>query len=267
MQKRTFTDQLGREISVSCPPKRIISLVPSQTELLFDLGLDEEVVGITRFCVHPEGKFKSKTKIGGTKQLNLDKIRGLNPDLIIGNKEENDKGQVEVLMKGFPVWMSDIYNLDDSMKMIAQVGRLIGKEQRAAGLAKEISEKFSAIRPASSTLRIAYFIWKNPYMVAAKNTFIDDMLGHCGWENAFSGLSRYPVVNIKDIQNARPHVILLSSEPYPFKEKHIGEFKEICPGAEILIADGEMFSWYGSRLKQSALYMQTLLNRIETGKL
>ena len=117
-----FTDQLGRKLILEKIPQRIISLVPSQTELLFDLGLEEEVVGITKFCIHPDSWFHSKTRIGGTKQFDFEKIKSLQPDLIIGNKEENDKEQIEELMKNFTVWMSDIKTLADACKMICEIG-------------------------------------------------------------------------------------------------------------------------------------------------
>lgn len=265
MQKRTFTDQLGRRITVDFPPKRIISLVPSQTELLFDLGLEKEVAGITKFCVHPVGHFKVKDKIGGTKQLNLEKIRRLKPDLIIGNKEENNKEDIEALMKEFPVWMSDIYNLNDALDMIDQVGSLTGKRQSAQKIAGDIRAGFLemelvAAERSLNRPRVAYLIWKYPYMVAAQNTFINEMLRTAGFTNAFSW-QRYPEVSAADIQRSNPDMILLSSEPYPFKEKHVAEFKNMCPDATIRIVDGEMFSWYGSRLRLVPAYLQSVFEK------
>ncbi len=264
LQQMSYTDQLGRVISISST-KRIISLVPSQTELLFDLGLDEEVVGITKFCIHPTEKFKTKAKIGGTKKLNLDEIHRLKPDLIIGNKEENDQYQIEQLIQEFPVWISDINNLDDAIEMIVELGKIVGKEHKANSIAKEIRFNFNTIKIAPHTLRIAYFIWKDPYMVAGDNTFINDMIYRAGWKNAFA-LDRYPELRIDDIRNASPDVILLSSEPYPFKEKHIEEFKTICPQAQVLIVDGELFSWYGSRLLKTVAYLQSLIDQLIAGR-
>ncbi|HYK75838.1 MAG TPA: helical backbone metal receptor [Daejeonella sp.] len=260
MQKRTFIDQLNRQVSVCWPPRRIISLVPSQTELLFELGLDEEVIGVTKFCIHPQEKFKTKTKIGGTKKLDMDLIRRLQPDLIIGNKEENEQQQIEQLMQEFPVWMSDIHHLTDALKMIDQLGVLVGKEQTALDLVNQIEKGFvdlSAIQNFEKPLRVVYLIWKNPYMVAAKNTFIDDVIQKAGWKNAFDS-KRYPELSAADIQASEPDLILLSSEPYPFKEKHIEEFESICPKAKVMVVDGEMFSWYGSRLLFTPGYLKTL---------
>ncbi len=258
-----FTDQLNRKINLPFPPKRIISLVPSQTELLYDLGLRDEVVGITKFCIHPHEWLKSKTHIGGTKKIDLEKIKQLNPDLIIGNKEENEREQIEKLMKLYPVWMSDIYTLKDALNMITNIGTLVGKQQEAIHLKLRIESQFQNISNLPSTtpsLKTAYFIWRKPYMAAGNNTFINDMLKRSGFNNVFDNndFTRYPEVNSEQIANANPEVILLSSEPYPFKEKHIQEFQAICPKAKILIVDGELFSWYGSRLLQAPLYFKKL---------
>ncbi|KHJ38835.1 vitamin B12-binding protein [Pedobacter glucosidilyticus] len=257
MQNKTFTDQLGRIISINYPPRRIISLVPSQTELLFDLGLDEEVVGITKFCIHPKEQFKKKVKIGGTKTLSIDKIRALNPDLIIANKEENQQEQIEVLAQEFPVWISDINTLTEALTMIKQVGELVAIKTKAIQIADTIKANFDNLTPSSKPLKAAYFIWKEPFMLAGKHTFIDDMLTYCGFENVLSE-SRYPEIDIETLQQLQPQVILLSTEPYPFKQQHVEALKQHFPNAFIALADGEMFSWYGSRLLLSANYFKAL---------
>ncbi|ASU34686.1 helical backbone metal receptor [Mucilaginibacter xinganensis] len=256
-----FYDQLNRQINLPSVPQRIISVVPSQTELLFYLGLDKEVIGITKFCIHPAGKFKAATKIGGTKQLDLAHIKALRPDLIIANKEENDRSQLEELMQHFPVWISDIYNLEDALDMIEHLGALTGKSSEATALCNAVKENFSTLVPSLSALKTAYFIWRKPYMVAGKNTFIDNMLQKCGLVNVFAA-ERYPEVSLSEITEARPDVILLSSEPYPFKEKHIAELSAAAPAAIIKLVDGEMFSWYGSRLLKAPGYFQDLINSL-----
>jgi len=260
-----FIDQMNHNVVLENTPKRIISLVPSQTELLYDLGLNDEVVGITRFCVHPNEWFKTKTKIGGTKNYDIEKIKGLNPDLIIGNKEENNQAQLEYLVKHYPVWMSDISTLKDAFDMITSVGTLVGKQQQSILLKLKIESEFQKIKGAlllSNTKRIAYFIWQKPYMIAAGNTFINEMLTICGFTNVFSTKSRYPEITENDLAAANPELIMLSSEPYPFKEKHIQEFKRICPDAEVIIVDGELFSWYGSRLLNSPSYFTKLIQQV-----
>jgi ABC-type Fe3+-hydroxamate transport system substrate-binding protein len=259
MQKGRFTDQLSRQVSIPFPPRRIISLVPSQTELLFDLGLGEELVGITKFCIHPTDQFKLKTKVGGTKKLKLDVIRNLKPDLIIGNKEENAKEQIEELMEEFAVWMSDISNLKEALEMITGLGLLTGKEERAEEIAEQVRKRFSdlALQNSHTANRVAYFIWKDPFMAAGTGTFIHDILIQSGFENAVTN-SRYPELSEQQLREAAPDWIFLSSEPYPFKRKHIAEFQKICPQARIIVVDGEMFSWYGSRLLSAPAYLQTL---------
>ncbi|TWJ00911.1 ABC-type Fe3+-hydroxamate transport system substrate-binding protein [Mucilaginibacter frigoritolerans] len=251
-----FHDQLNREISLASVPKRIISVVPSQTELLFYLGLNEEIIGITKFCIHPQDKFKSTIKIGGTKQLDIAKIKSLQPDLIIANKEENERSQVEGLMDICPVWISDISNLAGSLNMIERVGVLVGKAAEAKILKDDIEQGFNklTLKPCLST---AYFIWRKPYMVAGQNTFIDDMLQKCSLMNVFKA-DRYPEINVDMLISADPKVVLLSSEPYPFKEKHIEELKAILPDAIIKLVDGEIFSWYGSRLLHAPAYFEWL---------
>lgn len=256
-----YRDQLHREIHLPFIPKRIISIVPSQTEMLFYLGLDEEVIGITKFCIHPEDKFKSAQKIGGTKQLDITKIIDLKPDLIIANKEENERGQLEELMVQFPVWISDICGLDDAIEMIKSVGELVGKTTQANALTDTINQKFDRLNVATQSLRVAYFIWRKPYMLAGRNTFIDSMLQKCGLVNAFD-LERYPEVNAELLQDAKPDIIMLSSEPYPFKERHIEELKAIVPSAKIKLVDGEMFSWYGSRLLDAPSYFAALVKEL-----
>ena len=256
-----FYDQLNREIFLPEVPQRIISIVPSQTELLFYLGLDKEVVGITKFCVHPADKFISTTKIGGTKQLDMAKIKALKPDLIIANKEENERAQVEESMDICPVWISDISNLEEAVDMIERVGALVGRETQAKQLSGGIKQQFDQLTIQPSGLRVAYLIWRKPYMAAGKNTFIDNMLQKCGLINIFN-IERYPEVDNQMLINAKPDVILLSSEPYPFRAKHIAEFKALLPSANVKLVDGELFSWYGSRLLLAPAYFRELSNNL-----
>ena len=263
MPVQTVVDQLGNSINIPHPPKRIISVVPSQTELLFYLGLDRQIVGITKFCCHPGPDVQSIEKIGGTKVLKLEKIKQLQPDLIIANKEENDKDQIESLRSQFPVWVSDIKTIKEAIEMTRSIGRITCKTGVSDQLAMQISQKFNKLEeisnnPDFNTKRTAYLIWRNPYMVAAKNTFIDEMLRYGGFENCFSQQTRYPEITIEDLRKVRPELIFLSSEPYPFKEKHIAELQIACPDVNVELVDGELFSWYGNRLLKSADYLQKL---------
>lgn len=256
MQK-SFTDGMGREVTINFPPKRIISIVPSQTELLFDLGLDSEIIGLTKFCIHPIEKFAERTKVGGTKKLNIDLIKDLKPDLIIGNKEENSQSDIEELAEHFPVWMSDIFTLDDAMQTINEIGALVDRTPEASYLNHLISAGFKDLKALALQQRIdkkvAYLIWRKPYMVAGQNTFINDILISNGMINVMHK-ERYPEITLSQLVEQNPQIVLLSSEPYPFKEKHIEEIQEALPAAKIMLVDGEMFSWYGSRLVKAVQY-------------
>ena len=253
-----YTDQLGNELRLAKKPQRIVSLVPSQSELLWDLGLREELVGITKFCVHPQQLFSSTLRVGGTKKLDMDKIRALAPDVIIGNKEENERAQIEVLQAEFPVWMSDIYTFEDIFGMIRSMGEIFDKQTIAANMILKLQTSLSCIKNYFVKQQLAYFIWNAPYMFAARNTFIDHVLTHVGFENALSAFDRYPSLDNKALQSVAPEICFLSSEPFPFKDKHVKALQKILPHTKILIVDGEVFSWYGSRL----LHLEEYLNKL-----
>ncbi|SFU05532.1 ABC-type Fe3+-hydroxamate transport system, substrate-binding protein [Algoriphagus locisalis] len=250
-----FTDQLKRSVSLPSPPQRIISLVPSQTELLVDLGLEERLVGVTKFCVHPEGLRKLKTIVGGTKNYRMDVIDSLKPDLIIGNKEENEQEGIEALMGKYPLWMSDIYNLEDSLEMVASLGEMLGAKAKSEQLIKQLSKDFA--NPLAKKGKAVYLIWKDPIMVAGAETFINEMLGFAGYENLIR-TSRYPQLSENELVELNPEHLLLSSEPFPFKENHIEYYHSLLPKAKIRLVDGEIFSWYGSRLLKAKAYCESL---------
>ncbi len=259
----TFDDQMGNTVNLSAIPKRIVSLVPSITETLYFLGCGSYVVGQTIFCIHPTSEFKDVAKVGGTKRLNINKIRSLNPELIIGSKEENTKESIEELQKDFPVWMSDIRDLDDAIKMIQALGCILGKEQKANILTSTIRSLFQ--HPLQANKSCLYLIWREPFMAVGEHTFIQDMLSRFGWQNVCKDFSRYPELTMQEIQMLEPEYVLLSSEPYPFKQKHVEELKIAMPQAQVLFVDGELFSWYGSRLLLAAPYFRLLAETIQKG--
>lgn len=260
--QQVFTDQMGRQILLAEPPKRIVSLVPSQTELLYDLGLDEEVVGITKFCIHPQQWFKSKTRVGGTKNFSIVKILQLEPDLVIGNKEENTREGIEILEKKVPVWMSDVQNLPDALTMIQQIGQICGKPDASLQITQQIQQQFAHITKAGGQ-SVLYLIWQSPYMAAGPNTFVHNMLTQvCGYTNVLpDDAGRYPQIEVDLLQDLQPDVVFLSSEPYPFKQKHVASIKEALPNAMVELVNGEFFSWYGSRLLQAVTYFNELIDR------
>lgn len=239
-------------------PQRIVSMVPSQTELLFDLGLADRIVGITKFCIHPGDLCRLKEKIGGTRNLNLDKIRQMQPDLLIANKEENDEMQIQELMKNYPVWISDVKTMQDAFEMIEQVAAMTGTTNRATQMINAIQNAFDGLNKDHPDKTVAYLIWKDPIMVAGCQTFITAMLENAGFTNVFSDLPRYPAIIMAELKERNPEYIMLSTEPYPFSENHVNEMQAELPGSKVVLVDGEMFSWYGSRMILSADYLRRL---------
>ena len=245
-------------------PLKIISLVPSITELLYDLGLQNEIIGITKFCIHPEVLLHTKEKIGGTKNINIKKVVHLVPDLIIANIEENIKEQIEELAGHFPVYLSDVNDYKSAMQMIVDIGLITKKKIEAENIFNRIEKAFEAEKmTATKPIKVAYLIWKDPYMTIGGNTFISDMIEKMGLKNIYKNDERYPQITLEELQKKEPDVILLSTEPYPFKEKHLEELKNFFPTTIILLADGELFSWYGSRMLLMPPYFKTLLLDIE----
>lgn len=258
---RRFTDQMGRDVALKLVPKRIVSLVPSQTELLYYLGVPP--IAQTVFCIHPSPEFKTAQKIGGTKKLHLDEIKDLKPDLIIGNKEENVREQIEELAQHFPVWMSDVNSLEDALKMIEDLGEVIGKSSQAAKLSHDIFVCFSRLLTGTKRKNFIYLIWRDPYFGVASNTFIHDILQRTGLTNALSEYDRYPELSTERIVQINPDIIFLSSEPYPFKEQHQKELQELLPNSRIEFVDGELCSWYGNRLLKTPNYLAKLVEGLK----
>jgi ABC-type Fe3+-hydroxamate transport system substrate-binding protein len=254
----SYTDQTGRTIQLPAAPQRIISLVPSQTELLAYLELNHEVMGITKFCIHPTAWFQEKARIGGTKQLAIEKIHALKPDLIIANKEENVKEQVEELARHYPVWISDVHDLPSAYDMINAIGQLVNKAAAALQLIAAIKANFNSLPVTVHKPKAAYLIWRNPYMTVGGDTFIHHMLDKAGFDNVYANDYRYPSITVEELQAKAPEVLFLSTEPYPFQQQHITELKEYLPATKILLADGELFSWYGSRLLLAPAYFTSL---------
>jgi ABC-type Fe3+-hydroxamate transport system substrate-binding protein len=248
---------MNRVISLEKIPERIVSLVPSQTELLVDLGLGDRVVGVTKFCVHPKGFKQRKTIVGGTKNFNFEKIDLLQPDLVIGNKEENYKEGIEQLSERHPVWMSDIYDSEDAFQMMEVVGEITGRQEISQKIIQAISTEFQAHFASRGTA--IYLIWQNPMITVGVSTFIDHMLQKSGFENPVKK-ERYPEISREEILELNPDYIFLSSEPYPFREKHLEEYRKYFPQSKIKVVDGEMFSWYGSRMLQAPGYFRSLWN-------
>lgn len=258
-------DQMNRTIRLEKFPERIVSLVPSQTELLFDLGLGDRVVGITKFCIHPKEWYKNKTRVGGTKSLHLEVIEKLNPDLIIGNKEENTQADIDALEKKYPVYMSDIFTVEDALVMISDIGILTGTELTATKITQVVKDDFDSFAPQNKN--VLYLIWADPFMAAGENTFIGDVIRKIGFKNCIrDSNARYPELSLEQIAELNPDLIFLSSEPFPFSESHAKKIARTYKG-KIDFVDGELFSWYGSRMKLMRPYFTSLFQRLKDTQL
>jgi ABC-type Fe3+-hydroxamate transport system substrate-binding protein len=244
-------DQLGRWVApLQSPPRRVVSLVPSQTELLAYLGLDQEVVGITRFCTHPPEWRRTKTRVGGTKDFRVEQILSLRPDWVLANMEENDRGRIERLAGQVPVWVSNVRCIDSACGMIRSVGVLTGFPERAEALVGRIRAGFDSPTKPLAGRRVLYAIWRQPWMFAGADTFIDAVLGGLGATNAAADWAgRYPTPDLGQLASSAADLLLLSSEPYPFRMRHAHELAAIgwCP-PEVRLVDGAHYSWYGPRL-------------------
>ncbi|MEZ4839840.1 ABC transporter substrate-binding protein [Flavobacterium sp.] len=261
-----FVDQIGVEHTFKATPKRIVSLVPSQTELLYDLGLEEEIEGITKFCVHPKHLKATKQIVGGTKQVKIDKIKALQPEIIIANKEENTKEIVDELSKICPVWVTNIVTIEDNFQMISDFGKLFNKRTEAQKWNDKITfayNDFQQFIKDKPFRKVAYFIWANPYMVAGKETFINELLRLNRFQNIYEEKGRYPEIELKKIRKeGDPEIVFLSSEPFPFKDEHAFEIGRHTHHAKTIFVDGEMFSWYGSRLLKAFNYFKQLHQKL-----
>lgn len=254
-------DQLGNKLILDKIPKRIVSLVPSQTEYLFDLGLQDSIVGITKFCIHPKDLVRNVKSVGGTKNCRLEIIDHLNPDIIIANKEENTQSDIAYLQHKYPVYTSDIQTLAASFQMMEDLGMIFNQVAAATRIINTIQITLKEIELKRKNKRAVYFIWRNPWMTVGNDTFIHEMMHVFGFENIYASKTRYPEIDLEDLKSITPEYILLSSEPFPFKQRHIDELKLICPNTKILLVDGEIFSWYGSRLQYAANYFTEILSK------
>jgi len=260
-----YKDQLNNELFLADYPKRIISLVPSQTELLVELGLEENIVGITKFCIHPKRLKSEKTIIGGTKNVNYKKIANLSPDLIIGNKEENTEEIIKKLEDIAPVYVTDIITIKDSLQFIFDIGIICHKISESKNLINKIEKglhEFTGFIKKRPLRKVAYFIWKKPWMVAGSKNYINEILSLNNFENIFGNApQRYPDVYVEYFTDLnpemKPDLILLPTEPYPFNNKDIVDLKRHID-CEIRLVDGEMFSWHGSRILKALDYFKKL---------
>jgi ABC-type Fe3+-hydroxamate transport system substrate-binding protein len=260
----TIIDQLGQTLNFDRTPMRIISLVPSITETLYAMGLGDRIIGRTKFCIHPSPDVKSILKVGGTKNPRIDKILSLAPDLILANKEENRLEDITALKKHVPVYISDIQTVDDSIDFLKDIEQIFNSVSLTSIIYP--TQLLAEIPPPDTTLTCLYLIWKNPYMSIGCDTYIHHMMSRYGFDNIFAYQTRYPTLDLEAIATAKPEIIMLSSEPYPFSDRDITELKQASPSSQIVLVDGELFSWYGSRFLLAHDYMTDLYLRLRDAR-
>lgn len=254
-------DAVGRIVRLAREPRRIVSLCPSQTELLFALGVGARVVGLTKFCVHPASEVASRTRVGGTKDVKTDRVCALAPDLVLAEKEENTRELVEELARRFPVFVTDVVDIPSALAMIRTVGSIVGRSVAGVELAERIEHSLRHINPPRPR-RVLYLIWRRPWMAAGRGTFIDSVLTVAGFENAVEA-SRYPELSEETLRSLGAEYVLLSSEPFTFRRKHLDELTALMPSSRIEFVDGQVFSWYGSRMLTIEPYVKSLWAKLE----
>ncbi|WP_217585771.1 helical backbone metal receptor [Lentibacillus saliphilus] len=259
---KSIVDHLNRPIQYTYPPQRIVSLCPAITETMFHIGLGDSIVGRTRFCKYPEeDDVKHVTNIGGTKDIKLERIKSLQPDLIIAEKEENTKEIVDTLAAHFPVFVFEIQTVNDAYRMIQDLGMITNHQTAADQLVQTIKAEFRSL-PQTNGYRVAYMIWQDPYMVVGKETYIQSMLNNMGFVNPFTTLhSRYPIVTEQDLKSAALDYVFLATEPFPFRDQHLDAFRRILPNVTPIIVDGEML-WYGAKMLQAVQYFKKHLRTL-----
>jgi len=257
-----IADARGRSVRLDAPPRRIVSLVPSQTELLAHLGLHEATVGLTRFCVRPEGWKDEKEIVGGTKNVRVEKVEALRPDLVLANREENTRDVVEAIDAFAPVFVTDVKSVPDAAAMIRAVGRLTGRPGEADALADRLDRRFDALTgdlTGATPIPVAYLIWQGPYMTVGGDTIIHDVMRRAGFENVFAARTRYPEVTPAEIAAAGARAVLLPDEPFPFDADAAAELRDTLPDSvPTRLVNGQLFSWYGPRLAEAPPYLRRL---------
>lgn len=243
------------------PARRIVSLIPSITEILFAIGAGDRVVGCTIYCTEPPEGVATKTRVGGEKNPRLDVIRELSPDLVIANVEENVREHVETLRAwGIPVHVTYPRTVADGIRLVGELGALLEVGEPARGLEAELQARYDQVRAAAAgrrPRRVFCPIWRRPYMTINRDTYVHDMLAVSGGANVFGDEpTRYPEVSLEQVAAADPEVILLPDEPYRFRRAHVADFAPFpdlpaVRDGRIHLVDGKLLSWYGPRIAEA----------------
>ena len=256
-----LVDATGASLITGQPRRRIVSLIPSTTEALCALGLADALVGVTAYCREPAAVTRTKTRVGGEKDPDLDRIRALAPDLVIANIEENVAAHVETLRGwGVSVWVTYPRTVDASLAMIRELGEVTGARAAAAAMLAELEPLVAHVRATVGVRKpvpVFYAIWRNPYMTIGPDTYAHDVLALCGAANVFGDSSeRYPAVTLEAVAARRPGVIVLPDEPFRFRAIHVRDFDAFpdVPAVRerrVVLVDGKPFTWHGPRLAEA----------------
>lgn len=251
---------------------RLVSLCPSLTELLFDLGLRSSIVGRTKFCVHPAGAVEAIEKVGGTKNPRLERIIELRPDLVLLNEEENRREDAEALAEaGISCHISLPRNVAETAAMVRSIGAAVRRVPEAEEIALDIERRAARVGHdaiGKPQVSFAYLIWCDPLMSVNADTFVSSLLALPGGRNVFADMSdRYPAIDADRLRATDPDLVLLSSEPFPFAERHAQELARSSglPLDRFLFVDGELLSWHGSRTPAGIDYAETLIDAARQG--
>lgn len=265
----SYVDALGRTLEVKSPPRRIVSLVPSLTEALFVLGVGEAVVGVSDFCVEPREAVAAKTKVGGTKALDVARVLSLRPDLVVASAEENRREDIRALVQaGLPVFVTLPTTVAGAIDLLEQLAGMTGAVEAGARVVAEARETLAGVEAANEgrqPVRTFCPIWRNPWMTIGPDTYMHDFVTVCGGDNVF-GLrhERYPRVQLSEMAERDPEVVLLPDEPYRFEFKHVSEisaFREVSAvrDGRIYLLEGKHLCWYGPRIAGSLRYVSGLM--------
>jgi ABC-type Fe3+-hydroxamate transport system substrate-binding protein len=265
-----LVDASGAAFVPDVPPQRIVSLIPSTTELLCDLGLADRLVGVTAYCVEPREVVRTKTRIGGEKDPDLERIRALVPDLVVANVEENVRAHIDTLRAwGIRVWVTYPRTVAEGLRMIRELGEVTAAQGQAEAILAEIDPLLVRAHAESgrrAPVRMFYAIWRNPYMTIGGDTYISDVLATAGAVNVFAdAAARYPTITLDELVARRPDVILLPDEPFRFRRAHLKDFAPFADvpavrDGRIHLVDGKPFSWHGRRLAHALRLLPSLLD-------
>ena len=254
----TIQDARGTRHTLESPATRIVSIVPSATETLYELGLGDRIVGVTQFCVHPQPWVKTISKVGGTKNVDIQRVLNLKPDLVVGNCEENTKEIFEALEPHVPIWAPLPKTIPEAIEDMGHMGLLTGTTEIAERFQDEAKRAWAKAKANAQSFTYAYFIWRNPWMSISNDTFIARMLEAVGGINVFGDHEdRFPEIDMTGQIHDAPDVVFLSSEPFPFKEQHAAELCQMTGIAldTVRFINGEYASWHGYRMIEGLQYL------------